>query len=86
MRASDSPVLGDEAQHADAVIPVVPAAREVLGVHLEDARHEDAAGGVVDAAVPFVGEELLGRGAQRRLRPSPTYADGAAPGIRSSRS
>ena len=62
-------VLGDEAQHADAVVlGGAGGAGEVLGVHLEDARHEDAAGGVVDAAVPFVGEELLGRGAQRRLQ------------------
>src|SRR5262245_13675930 len=35
-------------------------AGEILCVHLEDARDEDAARIVVDTAVPLVGEELLG--------------------------
>src|SRR6185369_15912802 len=47
----------------------VALAREVLGVHLEDARDEDAARGPVDAAVPLAAEELLGRGAERVAEP-----------------
>src|SRR5439155_10392625 len=58
----------DETQDAEAVVAAgATAPREIRGVHLEDARDEDAPRRVVDPQVPLVGEETLGGGAQRRV-------------------